>query len=276
MKYFSTIELSQYSILNCELDQLEFNDKCIINTINQYSYTLAEMDEEFKMALSQSDVLLPDGIGIVIAAKFIENQTIKKLTGSDLHLHLLKKLNSEGGSCFYLGSTGLTLSLIKQKIKSEFPNINVQVYSPPFRSSFTQYENEKMVDIINDFNPDVLFVGMTAPLQEKWVKQHRELLNAKIICSIGAVFDFYAETINRPSKFWQNLGLEWFIRLLQNPKRMAKRYLYYGPIFGFLLLKKKYGKGLKVTVIKRIMEVDQELKQEINKSSGDFTEDTRG
>lgn len=272
MNNFSTVELSQYSLLNCELDQLQFDSKCIINTVNQYSYALAESDKEFKRALSQCDILLPDGIGIVMAVKFIARRTIKKITGSDIHLHLLKKLNNDGGSCFYLGSSNSTLSMIKQKVNNEFPNIRIQVYSPPFRSFFTEDENKNMIDTINDFKPDVLFVGMTAPKQEKWSNLHKEHLNANIICSIGAVFDFYAGTVMRPSKFWQNLGLEWFIRLLKEPNRMAKRYLYYGPIFGYLLLKNKFGKGLKIKVIKRIMEVEQEL----NKSSGNFTENTRG
>ena len=88
-----------------------------------------------------------------------------------------------------------------------------------------------MIKAVNRFQPEVLFVGMTAPKQEKWSFQHKDQLNTKIICSIGAVFDFYAGTVERPSPFWINLGLEWFIRLIKEPKRMWKRYLYYGPIF---------------------------------------------
>jgi N-acetylglucosaminyldiphosphoundecaprenol N-acetyl-beta-D-mannosaminyltransferase len=96
-----------------------------------------------------------------------------------------------------------------------------------------------MISAVNSFGPDVLFVGMTAPKQEKWSYLHKNQLTAKIICPIGAVFDFYAETIKRPSKFWIDLRLEWFIRLVKEPKRMSKRYLYYGPVFAFDLLKMK-------------------------------------
>src|SRR5690606_5271371 len=78
---------------------------------------------------------------------------------------------------------------------------------------------------------DVLFIGMTAPKQEKWAFVHKGALDAKVICSIGAVFDFYAGTVERPGMAWVNLGLEWFIRLVKEPKRMWKRYLYYGQIF---------------------------------------------
>ena len=240
MKNFPTVGLSGYSILNTELDSVEFDSKCIINTVNQYSFTLAESDVEFKTALSKSDILLPDGIGIVAAVKIISNETIKKIAGADMHLHLLQKLNREGGCCFYLGSSQSTLSKIKKKINNEFPNIRIKLHSPSFGTFFAKEENDQIIDMINEFKPDVLFVGMTAPKQEKWTYRNQERINANIICSIGAVFDFYAETISRPAKFWQNLGLEWFIRLLNEPRRMAKRYLYYGPVFAYLVFKKKF------------------------------------
>jgi N-acetylglucosaminyldiphosphoundecaprenol N-acetyl-beta-D-mannosaminyltransferase len=115
----------------------------------------------------------------------------------------------------------------------------VGFYSPPYKSDFSDEENEQMISVVNNFVPDVLFVGMTAPKQEKWVNTHKELLNAKLICSIGAAFDFYAGTTQRPGTVWRNMGMEWLARLLKEPKRMSKRYLYYGPIFLFLLFKLK-------------------------------------
>jgi N-acetylglucosaminyldiphosphoundecaprenol N-acetyl-beta-D-mannosaminyltransferase len=94
-----------------------------------------------------------------------------------------------------------------------------------------------MVAAVNTVKPDVLFVGMTAPKQEKWSKENANQLDTKTICAIGAVFDFYAGTVKRPSQFWIKLQLEWFIRLIKEPKRMWRRYLYYGPFFVYLLLK---------------------------------------
>ena len=100
-------------------------------------------------------------------------------------------------------------------------------------------DNQQMITAVNAFMPDVLFVGMTAPKQEKWSFTNKAALDAKIICSIGAVFDFYAGTVVRPHPFWIKLRLEWFVRLLKEPKRMWKRYLYYGPVFIKFILKKK-------------------------------------
>src|SRR5690606_19642881 len=96
---------------------------------------------------------------------------------------------------------------------------------------FSVEENVRMVQEVNFFQPDVLFIGLTAPKQEKWAFLHKDLLEVKTICSIGAVFDFYAGTVPRPGTAWIRLGLEWFIRLVSEPRRMWKRYLFYGPIF---------------------------------------------
>src|SRR5471030_1753574 len=239
MENLSTVRLSGYSILNSDVNQLKYDSKCIINTINQYSYIIAENDKEFKNALQSSDILLPDGVGVVAAVKLLNNQSIKKIAGADVHEHFLNKLNAEGGKCFYLGSSGNVLSIIKNKINEHYPNIKIGVYSPPFKASFSKDENDAMINAVNEFKPDVLFVGMTAPKQEKWIYANKERLEVGAVCAIGAVFDFFAETVNRPSEFWRNLGLEWFVRLVNEPKRMYKRYLIYGPAFGVSLLKQK-------------------------------------
>ena len=239
---FSTVSLSAYSVYNDSLSECFTGRKTLINTINQYSYCIAEKDASFKKALQESDVLLPDGIGIVIAVRLLENVKIKKIAGADVHKYFLENLNKNGGKCFYLGSSQTTLDKITEKISREFPNIKLKTFSPPYKNEFSDIDNQRMIEEINTFSPDVLFVGMTAPKQEKWSYQHKDLIDAKIICSIGAVFDFYAGTIIRPNKFWIGLGLEWFIRLLKEPKRMWRRYLYYGPIFVKFILERKIKK----------------------------------
>ena len=97
-----------------------------------------------------------------------------------------------------------------------------------------------MVNEINSIKPDILFLGLTAPKQEKLAHLLKEKVQAKIICSIGAVFDFYAGSISRPGQFWINLNLEWFVRLMKEPKRMWKRYLYYGTLFVYDIVLTKF------------------------------------
>ena len=96
-----------------------------------------------------------------------------------------------------------------------------------------------MVSAVNNFNPTVLFIGMTAPKQEKWAFDNKDKLDVKIVCTIGAVFDFYACTVKRPGKFWIDLGLEWLVRFSREPKRLWKRYFYYGPVFIWLIIMEK-------------------------------------
>lgn len=241
MVIHKNLKVLQYAVFNDDLKNLDISKKMTINTINQYSYCIAEKDIQFQEALRASDVLLPDGIGIVFAAKWLLGKSLKKIAGADLHEFLLQQLNKQKGSCFYMGASEETLKKIKNKLELEYPNINVKTYSPPFKKQFSPSENHEIISAINSFKPNVLFVGMTAPKQEKWSLDHKEALQVNgPICAIGAVFDFYAGTVRRPSNFWQNLGLEWLGRLLKEPKRMWKRYIYYGAVFGGHLIKSKF------------------------------------
>lgn len=229
-----------FPVFNTTLENLPLKSKLLVSTINQYSYCISQEDSMFKKALLESDVILPDGVAIVIASKFLNGVSVKKIAGADFHEFQLKRLNEIHGSCFYLGASNETLSKIKKRLKIEYPNIKVGSFSPPYKPSFTSQDNLEMLAAVNNFKPDVLFVGMTAPKQEKWSHANKESLDAKIICSIGAVFDFYAGTVKRPNRIWRDLGLEWFGRLLKEPKRMFRRYVHYGAIFGKHLLKAKY------------------------------------
>ncbi len=227
----SKTQINDFKVYSKELIDLPIGNKILIQTLNQYSYCLTKEDPEFKSSLLGADVLLPDGIGIVVAHWLINGTKIKKIAGADLHHHLLEQLNIKGGNCFYLGSSESTLKTIKTRSNKEYPNIEVGYYSPPFKTSFTGAETQLMIEAVNAFEPDILFIGMTAPKQEKWAFANKEFLEVPVICSIGAVFDFYAGTVKRPSKVWITYGLEWLIRFVKEPKRMWIRYGFYGPIF---------------------------------------------
>jgi N-acetylglucosaminyldiphosphoundecaprenol N-acetyl-beta-D-mannosaminyltransferase len=220
------------------------NTKLLINTINAHSYNVAKKDIEFLKALSGSDVIMPDGIGVVIGYKLL-NKKVNKVAGADLFYHQMDRLNKENGSCFFLGSSESTLSKIREKATREFPQIRIGTFSPPYKSDFSEDENTTMIKAVKQFSPDVLFIGMTAPKQEKWAFAHFDVLNAKHVCSIGAVFDFYAGTVTRAPKWMIALGLEWLGRLLKEPKRMWHRYLVSSPvIIKDVLLYKLRGKSI--------------------------------
>lgn len=232
-----------YNLFTGILNDLSYNHKTVINTINQYSFCIAEEDASFKKALQESEILLPDGDGIVMAERILSGKKIKKISGTDLHLHFLSSLAKKKGRCFYLGSSPSTLEKIRKNLEEEYPEIEAGFYSPPFKQEFSEQDNQDMIDAINAFKPDVLFIGLTAPKQEKWSNEHKAAIDAKVICAIGAVFDFYAGTVKRPSKIMINMKLEWLGRFLSEPKRMWRRYFYFGPIYLYLILKKKMNAG---------------------------------
>lgn len=211
----------------------------VLNCLNPHSHVVAVKDKVFYEALQNSDYLVADGVGIQVAASVLKGKKIEKIAGSDLHIQLLQRLANERARCFYLGSSELILSKIEQRLAIDFPEITAGFYSPPYKKEFSTVDNLGMINAVNTFAPDVLFVGMTAPKQEKWVYQNRKFINAPVICCIGAVFDFYAGTVKRPGKFWISLGLEWLPRLLQEPRRLWRRTFISTPLFLWYVLKEK-------------------------------------
>jgi len=235
---YKEIDIMGYNVFIDNLDKIKLESKKqIINTINPHSYIIAKCDNVFKEALKNSDTLVPDGSGIVLASKVLNKKKIDKIAGANLHQHLLELLNNSNGKVFYMGASQSTLDIIEEKILTEYPNIKVESFSPPFKDEFSKEENDDIIDRVNKFNPDVLFIGMTAPKQEKWLYQNRDRLNFKIASSIGAVFDFYAGKVERPSTFWINIHLEWLQRFLKEPKRLWRRNLISTPLFLLEILK---------------------------------------
>jgi N-acetylglucosaminyldiphosphoundecaprenol N-acetyl-beta-D-mannosaminyltransferase len=217
--------------IDTQLPKFPIAGKLVVNTLNPHSYVVAKQDPSFRDALLASDVLVPDGVGICWAAKVLHGVTVRKIAGYDIHTYMLDQASRHQLSIFYLGASTDTLEIIEANIRKDYPGIRVGSYSPPFKHVFDADDTLAMRRSVEDFAPDILFVGMTAPKQEKWVQQNRDLLSARVICSIGAVFDFYAEKVQRPSDFWIELGLEWLPRLLHEPQRLWPRMFISAPIF---------------------------------------------
>ncbi|AYN69604.1 glycosyltransferase [Euzebyella marina] len=216
---FSNTNVLGYEVFSSSLDVIKPNiDKVLINTFSPNSYGLAKSDYLFEEALKKTDVLVLDGMGIAIGSILINGKNIKKIAGEDCFNHFMKLADQNRWRIFFMGSSEETLKKIKSRAIREYSNITVEFYSPPFKSEFTLEDNDIIVQSINDFEPDVLFVGLTAPKQEKWAYFHRDLVNARIISTIGNVFDWYAGNSKRPSKIWIKLRLEWFIRIFLRPE----------------------------------------------------------
>ena len=229
--------------------------KLLINTINAHSYNTARKDALFAEALSQGDVLIPDGVSIVKACRQLKakSQPKERIAGWDLFEFEMRKLEKESAemeskeqensslftlhsslqkTVMFMGSSQKVLDLIVERAAKVYPHLKVVTYSPPYKPEFSDEDNRAIVDAINAANPDLLWIGMTAPKQEKWTYSHWNELNIHChVGTIGAVFDFFAGTVERAPMWWQRHGLEWLYRLLKEPKRMWRRYIIGNALF---------------------------------------------
>lgn len=234
--------------------------KVLINTVNAHSFNAALKDALFAEALRTIDggqltvdnecvkYLIPDGASIIQACKFLKakSQPKERIAGWDLFAFEMQKLNDKGQKLndklrvMFMGSSEKVLKLIKDKAVVDYPYLDVVTYSPPYKPEFSDEDNAAIIKAINDANPDLLWIGMTAPKQEKWTYSHWKELNIHChVGTIGAVFDFYAGTAKRAPKWWQNHSLEWLYRLCIEPKRMWRRYVIGNPLFLWNILKEK-------------------------------------
>ena len=218
--------------------------KLLINTINAHSFNTAKKDQLFADALTNGDVLIPDGVSIVKACRWIKakSQPKERIAGWDLFSFEMEKLEreseelrtkgEESKTVMFMGSSQKVLDLIVKRAAVDYPHLKVVTYSPPYKPEFSDEDNRAIIDAINDANPDLLWIGMTAPKQEKWTYSHWNELNIHChVGTIGAVFDFFAGTVERAPLWWQEHGLEWLYRLLKEPKRMWRRYIIGNTLF---------------------------------------------
>ena len=218
--------------------------KLLINTINAHSFNTAKKDQLFADALTNGDVLIPDGVSIVKACRWIKakSQPKERIAGWDLFSFEMEKLereseglrteSEESKTVMFMGSSQKVLDLIVKRAAVDYPHLKVVTYSPPYKPEFSDEDNKAIIDAINAANPDLLWIGMTAPKQEKWTYSHWNELNIHChVGTIGAVFDFFAGTVERAPLRWQEHGLEWLYRLLKEPKRMWRRYIIGNTLF---------------------------------------------
>ena len=217
--------------------------KKLINTINAHSFNVAQKDALFAEALTHGDYLLPDGASIVMACKWLKgavSHPVERVAGWDFFVMEMERLNQRGGSCMFMGSSEEVLASIRNKASVEYPNIKVTTYSPPYKAEFSHSDNDAIITAINEAKPDLLWIGMTAPKQEKWAYTHWKELDIHChVGTIGAVFDFFAGTARRAPLWWQEHSLEWLYRLCREPGRMWRRYVIGNPLFLYHVLCEK-------------------------------------
>lgn len=208
---------------------------------NPHSLVEARSDPGFALALREADMLLPDGSGILLAARLLRRPMVERVAGFEFFAALSERAERQGGlSYFFLGSSPAVLDRIATRLARDYPSIRLAgTLSPPFRDDFTAEEDAAMVEAVNCSGADVLWVGMTAPKQEKWIHRNRGRLQVPFTGAIGAVFDFYAGTKKRAPDWVCRLGLEWLPRLVREPRRLWRRNFVSTPVFLSMLLQER-------------------------------------
>lgn len=236
--YHKQMSYFDYKIFNGNLEDVfksgfEKKHPCVLNTINPHSFVVATKDRFYKHALQKSDYLFADGIGIRIMASLLFNKKIELFNGPMIHQFILDNFLFKPFKVIYLGSSENTLYLIKKKLEEIGSNWEVHTYAPPYKDEFSEEDNLKMVNFVNNIKPHIVFVGMTAPKQEKWVRMNASYLITSYVLSIGAVFDFFAGTKNMGPQIVQKFNLIWAYRLVTDFKRLWKRTFISLPLFVF-------------------------------------------
>jgi N-acetylglucosaminyldiphosphoundecaprenol N-acetyl-beta-D-mannosaminyltransferase len=197
-----------------------------------HALMVAQDDSEMLAALHGSTLVVPDGMPLVWAANLLGESLEDRVYGPELMLRYSDRCVERGHRVWlYGGKDQGSLVQLALSMRRRHPGIKiVGGYSPPFRPLSAE-EEETIVKQINDAKPDVLWVGIGVPKQEKWMAHMRDRLDVPVMCGVGAAFDFHAGRVPQAPTWMQERGLEWIYRIAQEPRRLFPRYLYFNPRF---------------------------------------------
>lgn len=205
----------------------------------------SQTDREFRKIQNNSGLTVPNGMPLVWLGKLQHLDSIDCVYGPDLMLSLLQLAEQKGYPVFFFGNTAEVLARLTDKIKNQFPQLNIAGIAPhPFRP-LTENENQKLISLINKSRPSILFVGTGAPRQELWIGRNWNKLNVPVALGVGAAFDFLSGFKINPPKWLQRTGFGWLFRLLSEPRRLYRRYLIGNWFFLYRIIKIKLRSKLK-------------------------------
>ncbi len=191
----------------------------------------AQDDAAFKKILNDAFLCTPDGMPMVWAGKLAGHRDMRRVYGPDLMLDICAWSETSGCKHFFYGGADGVAELLAQKLKAKFPKLAVVgCYTPPFRA-LTADEEAQLQAQVRAARPDILWVGLSTPKQEKFMAEFLPKLDTTLMIGVGAAFDFHSGRVKQAPRWMQRSGLEWFYRLCSEPRRLAKRYCRNNPLF---------------------------------------------
>lgn len=231
--------------LEFALDQIDTwignDDRKYISVCNVYTIIECHKSSAMREAVNNADMATPDGMPLVWLSKCESDRSVGRVYGPDLMLALCQRSAKSGYKhCFYGGAEEVP-KLLAEVLKGRYPGLQVAgEFSPPYRS-LTLAEEDRTVEMLNEADPDIIWVGLGTPKQDLWMAKYRPRLNAPVVIAVGAAFDFLTNRVPQAPDWMQRNGLEWLYRLVQEPKRLWYRYLVCNPLFILKVFGQKTG-----------------------------------
>lgn len=203
----------------------------------------SQRDAQIRSMHNKAGMVVPDGMPMVWANHLQGNKHVSRVYGPDLMLAACEKSIEKGYKHFFYGGASHVPGLLKDKLTERFPGLQVVgTYSPPFRP-LTEEEDKDICQMIDDSGADIVWIGLSTPKQERWMSAHLGKIKAPVMIGVGAAFDFHAGLKSQAPSWMQKSGMEWFYRLITEPRRLGKRYLINNPTF--LMLAAMQATGLR-------------------------------
>jgi N-acetylglucosaminyldiphosphoundecaprenol N-acetyl-beta-D-mannosaminyltransferase len=211
---------------------IQDRDRChTVAATSMHGIVEAQHNPSFKEILNSTDAVVPDGMPLVWLGRRRGHHLPRRVYGPDLMLDFCEKTAGRGYRHFFYGGEPGVPERLAEALKRRFPSLEVcGSFSPPFRPLGPEEDRETMA-MISRAAPDVLWVGLGAPKQERWMQEHRDKLQVPVVVSVGAAFDLLSGGRDQAPRWMREHGLEWLFRLIQEPRRLWRRYLIYGPQF---------------------------------------------
>jgi N-acetylglucosaminyldiphosphoundecaprenol N-acetyl-beta-D-mannosaminyltransferase len=233
----SSISVGTYPEFIREIFSLvQFKTPSYVCLANVHMVVEGYHDRAFQKIVNKANIVAPDGKPIALFVTYLSKIKQDRVCGMDLLPDILKHAEASGKSVYFFGTTDELLATIVQKAEKEFPSLKISGYfSPPFRD-LSEEENARCIEKITSTSPDLVFVSLGCPKQEKWMARNRDKIGACLL-GVGQAFKVYAGVEKRLPKWMRDLSLEWMYRLYTEPRRLWKRYLYTNSIFLYLTLR---------------------------------------